>query len=84
MPAKRKSRSAGRSAGAGSPARVTPPDGEAIELAAPIVLPSDGTGVVDEPPAPKAGPAIRGGAQSAGVNRGRGAQSSRRYAFRRS
>ncbi|MBE1492840.1 hypothetical protein [Plantactinospora soyae] len=88
MPAKRKSRSTDRSAakssGAGVPVRVERQDVEAVELAAPVVLPGDDGGADHQPSAPKAGPVRRGAGQFSGVGRGRGASASRQYAFRRS
>jgi hypothetical protein len=84
MAAKRKSRSATRSTGAGFTLRAARQDAETVELAAPVVLPGDDAGADHQPPAPKAGPVIRGGGQFTGVGRGRGSSASRRYAFRRS
>ncbi|MEN3612853.1 hypothetical protein [Plantactinospora sp. ZYX-F-223] len=83
MPAKRKSRKTTGSTGSGSPTRTGRPADESIELGTPIVLPGDGTPAPQRPAAPKAGPIIRNGGPG-GVGRGRGAGSSRRYAFRRS
>ncbi|MFC6021809.1 hypothetical protein ACFP2T_37305 [Plantactinospora solaniradicis] len=86
MAAKRKSRSAtrSRSTESGFAARAARQDAETVELAAPVVLPGDDAGADHQPPAPKAGPVIRGGGQFTGVGRGRGSSASRRYAFRRS
>ncbi|MBF9131828.1 hypothetical protein I0C86_23090 [Plantactinospora sp. S1510] len=84
MAAKRKSRSAPRSAGAGLAARVVRQDAETVELAAPVVLPGDDAGADQQPSAPKAGPVIRDGGRFTGVGRGRDSSASRRYAFRRS
>ncbi|GIG92759.1 hypothetical protein [Plantactinospora endophytica] len=95
MPAKRKSRSAARTTaakstgagalGTGATARLGRPDGETVELAAPVVLPADDrTPEAARPAAPKAGPVNRNGAGPLGVGRGRGAGAARRYAFRRS
>ncbi|MEQ4303617.1 hypothetical protein ABNF97_19930 [Plantactinospora sp. B6F1] len=85
MPANRKSRKTTGSTGTGSPARVGRPEDDSIELATPIVLPGDDdTPAPQRPMAPKAGPTIRNGGGPAGVGRGRGAASARRYAFRRS
>ncbi|GAA3773183.1 hypothetical protein GCM10022225_70930 [Plantactinospora mayteni] len=84
MPANRKSSKNTRRTGTGSPARAGRPADESVELAAPIVLPGDDTPTAQPPAAPKAGPPIRNGGGPGGVGRGRGAASSRRYAFRRS
>ncbi|MDW5327391.1 hypothetical protein [Plantactinospora sp. KLBMP9567] len=84
MPAKRKSRKTTGSTGSGSPARSGRPKDESTELGTPIVLPDDDTSAPQRPAAPKAGPIVRNGGGPGGVGHGRGAASSRRYAFRRS
>ncbi|GAB3985982.1 hypothetical protein V1634_29335 [Plantactinospora veratri] len=72
--------------GDGAPIAL-PGDGAPIALpgdGAPIALPGDDSPARQRPVAPKAGPAIRNGGGPTGVGRGRGAASSRQYAFRRS